>query len=103
MIKSTAPLWALAVLVCCYFFSSTAYAQTTNPNNCPNTYTGTVKTYGNYDSTDYSTTVICNSIELKNIIDSTIHTYTVPTDANGNPIGVYNPLTDEFTFSNNTA
>jgi hypothetical protein len=103
MIKSTAPLWASAVLACCYFFSSTAYAQTTNPNNCPNTYTGTVKTYGNYDSTDYSTTVICNSIELKNIIDSTIHTYTVPTDANGNPIGVYNPLTDEFTFSNNTA
>ena len=30
-------------------------------------------------------------------------TYTVPNDANGNPIGVYNPLTDEFIFSNNTA
>ena len=40
---------------------------------------------------------------MKNIVDSTIHTYTVPNDANGNPIGVYNPLTDEFIFSNNTA
>lgn len=97
------PLWALAVLACYYFFSSTAYAQTTNPNNCPNTYTGTATAYDNYSANDYSNTVICNSIELKNIIDSTIHTYTVPNDANGNPIGVYNPLTDEFIFSNNTA
>lgn len=91
------------MLVCCYFFSSTAYAQTSNPNNCPNTYTGTATAYDSYSANDYSNTVICNSIELKNIIDSTIHTYTVPNDANGNPIGVYNPLTDEFTFSNNTA
>ena len=93
------------MLACCYFFSSTAYAQTSNPNNCPNTYTGTATAtaYGSYDANDYSNTVICNSIELKNIIDSTIHTYTVPNDANGDPIGVYNPLTDEFIFSNNTA
>ena len=91
------------MLACYYFFSSTAYAQTTNPNNCPNTYTGTATAYDNYNATDYSNTVICNSIELKNIVDSTIHTFTVPNDANGNPIGVYNPLTDEFIFSNNTA
>ena len=96
-------LWASAALACYYFFSSTAYAQTSNPNNCPNTYTGTATAYDNYSANDYSNTVICNSIELKNIIDSTIHTYTVPNDANGNPIGVYNPLTDEFIFSNNTA
>ena len=91
------------MLVYCYFFSSTVYAQATNPNNCPNTYTGTATVYNSYNANDYSNTVICNSIELKNIIDSTIHTYTVPNDANGNPVGVYNPLTDEFIFSNNTA
>ena len=105
------PLWALAVLACYYFFSSTAYADgqtVTNPNNCPNTYTGTVQAYGDgtstntYDTTQYSSTVICNTINIQDIIDSTIFTNDIPTDASGNPIGVYNPLTDEFTFSNNT-
>ena len=98
-------------MACCCFFSSTAYADgqtVTNPNNCPNTYTGTVQAYGDgtstntYDTTQYSSTVICNTINIQDIVDSTIFTNDIPTDASGNPIGVYNPLTDEFTFSNNT-
>ena len=56
-----------------------------------------------YDTTQYSSTVICNTINIQDIVDSTIFTHEIPNDASGNPIGVYNPLTDEFIFSSNTA
>ena len=91
------------MLPCFYFFSSIAYGQASNPNNCPNTYTGSNTAYDSYDGADYSNTVICNTINIQDIVDSTIFTHDIPNDANGNPIGVYNPITDEFTFSGNTA
>ncbi len=87
------------MLACCYFFSSTAYAQASNPNNCPNTYTGTATAYENYSASDYSNTVICNSIQLKNLVDSTILNLNIPTDSQGNEVSLYDPETDTLTFT----
>lgn len=87
------------MLVCCYFFSSTAYAQATNPNNCPNTYTGSATVYDSYNANDYSNTVICNTIQLKNLVDSTIINLEEPVDSQGNPLTLYDPSTDTLTFT----
>ncbi len=87
------------MLACYYFFSSTAYAQTVNPNNCPNTYTGSSTAYDSYNATDYSNTVICNSIQLKNLVDSTILNFELPTDGQGLPQSLYDPSTDTLSFS----
>ena len=87
------------MLACFYFFSSIASAQTANPNNCPNTYTGTATAYENYSASDYSNTVICNSIQLKNLVDSTILNLNIPTDSQGNEVSLYDPETDTLTFT----
>ena len=103
------PLWALAVLACCYFFSSTAYAQTIDPNNdCPiTTFSGTgtenamIDNRGDRNYAVAPSSLQCKTLDLNGNVGYIVEE-TMGTDANGDPVAVYSETDGSYTFAQNT-